>query len=314
MNPLVSVIMSTLNTPKEFLEVSINSILKQTYKNFEFIIIVDGGDDDKIIEKIDDERIKIIKHNVSIGLTKSLNEAIKISKGKYIARMDSDDISLEKRFEYQVEYMEKNIDVDITSMFYQEIGCNEKKVREVFYRPTDITCKMFFTNVIAHPCVMFRKDFLDKNNLFYDEDFIYSQDFELWTRCNKIGKIAIIPEFGLYYRIHNKQISKEKSNKQLELYYKVLTRNLLELNLNAENLKYLLMLNGKKKINNKKELKNFINVALDMNKKIKIYDNDVFKEILNVYYNISCIKSRKLFLPNFSFLKYIIRKILIRRV
>lgn len=313
MNPLISVIMSTLNTQKDYLEEAINSILNQTYKNFEFIIIVDGGNDDKIIEKINDKRIKIIKHEKSVGLTKSLNEAIKVSKGKYIARMDSDDISLEKRFEYQVKYMESNDDIDITSMFYQEIGKNEKIVREVFYRPDEVKCKLFFTNLIAHPCVIIRKEFLDKNNILYNEDFIYSQDLELWTRSINFGKIAIIPKFGLYYRIHDKQISTEKANKQMDLYYKILTRNLKELDIKEENLKYLLMLNGKEKLSNKKDLKEFISLAIDKNKKIEKYDSKKFKEILNVYYNIACIKTRKFFLPNFSFVKYVIKKILIRR-
>lgn len=314
MNPLISVIMSTLNTDKEYLKEAINSILNQTYKNFEFIIIVDGGNDDKIIEKINDERIKIIKHEKSIGLTKSLNEAIKISKGKYIARMDSDDISLKKRFEHQVKYMEENIDIDIVSMFYEEFGKNRKEVREVFFKPDEIKCKLFFTNLIAHPSVMIRKDFLDKNNILYNEDFIYSQDFEMWTRCVNVGKIAIIPKMGLYYRIHDKQISTEKSNKQLELYYKVLARNLKELDIKEENLKYLLMLNGKEKVKSKKDLKTFINLAISMNKKIKKYDDKKFKEILQVYYNVACIKTRKLFLPNFSFLKYVVRKVLMRGV
>ena len=312
MKPLISVIMSTLNTPEDYLKVSIDSILKQTYKNFEFIIIVDGGNDDKIIEKISDDRIKTIKHQKSIGLTKSLNEAIKISKGKYIARMDSDDISLENRFKYQIEYMERNNDIDITSMFYKEIGKNDKIVREVFFRPDEVKCKLFFTNVIAHPSVMIRKSFLDKNNFLYDESFIYSQDFEMWTKCANSGKISIIPKFGLYYRIHDKQISTEKANKQLELYNSVLIRNLSELNINKEKLKYLLMLNGKEKVSNKGELKKFINLAINENKNVKKYEFKIFKEILNVYYDIACIKSHEVFLPNFSFFKYCIKKLLVR--
>lgn len=312
MNPLVSVIMSTLNTQKDYLEAAINSILNQTYKNFEFIIIVDGGNDDKIIEKINDNRIKIIKHKNSIGLTKSLNEAIKISTGKYIARMDSDDISLENRFEYQVNYMEKYLDVDITSMFYKEIGTSSKVVQEVYNKPDEVKCKLFFTNLIAHPCVMIRKEFLDKNNILYDEKYIYSQDLELWTRSVNFGKIAIIPKFGLHYRIHDKQISTEKSSKQMDLYRKILTRNLNELNISEENLKYLLMLNGKEKVNNAKELKKFVKLALNMNKKLGKYDYKKFKEILKVYYNIALIKSRKLFFPNLSFLKYVVRSINIK--
>lgn len=309
MEPKVSIVMSTLNTPEKFLEESINSILNQTFNNFEFIIIIDGGQDYEIIKKFNDERIKIIKHNTSIGLTKSLNEGIKISKGKYIARMDSDDISLQDRIMKQVEYMEKNNDIDITSMYYERFGDINKKVREVFYKPNELKCKLLFTNVIAHPAVMIRKSFLEENKIEYNEEFIYSQDFELWTRACKKGNIAIIPEFGLRYRIHNKQISTEKYNIQTELFYKILKRNLEELEIGKENIKYILMLNGREKISNKKELKNFIKLVIKQNENKQIYDKKELKKVLKIYYNIACIKSKKIFLLNIPFLEYIIRKI-----
>lgn len=309
MEPLVSIVMSTLNTPEKFLDESINSMLNQTYKNFEFIIIIDGGDDDKLIKKFDDKRIRIIKHDNSIGLTKSLNEGIRASKGQYIARMDSDDISFIDRLQTQVEFMEKNKDIDITAMYYQRIGDVNKKVREVFFRPDELKCKLLFTNVIAHPSVMIRKKFLEENKLQYNEEYIYSQDFELWTRCCKKCNIYIIPKFGLKYRIHNKQISTEKYKIQSELYYSILTRNLMELDLGNEKLKYILELNGRKKIDDKKELKIFIKELLEKNKTQNIYDVKKLKKVLKVYYIIACLKSRKTFCINIPFIEYIVKKI-----
>lgn len=311
MKPLVSVIMSTLNTRTDFLEESLKSILNQTYKEFEFIIVIDGGDDDKIISKCVDSRIKIVKHYKSVGLTKSLNEAIEISKGKYIARMDSDDISFKDRFMKQVNYMENNRDIHITAMYYEQIGNSKKKVREVFYIPDELKCKLLFTNVIAHPSVMIRKEFLKENKILYNEEYKYSQDFELWTRCKKNCKIAIIPEFGLKYRIHNTQISAEKFEAQSNLYYKVLKRNLKELEIEEENIKYLLMLNGRKQITNKRELKKFIKKVIQNNKKKKIYKEKELNKILKTYYIIACIKSKKIFLVNINFLLYVIRKIVL---
>lgn len=311
MEPLVSVIMATLNTPKEFLEKAINSILNQTYKNFEFIIIIDGGNDDKEIEKYKDERIKIIKHSQSIGLTKSLNEGIEACNGKYIARMDSDDISLENRIMTQVEFMEKNSDIDITAMYYKRIGDANKKVREAFYKTDELKCKLLFTNVIAHPSVMIRKEFLKKNKLEYNDDYMYSQDFELWTRCCKKGKIYIIPKFGLKYRIHNKQISTEKYKVQSNLYYSILKRNLKELDIDENNLKYLLELNGREKIKDKKNLKKFIKLLIENNKKKNIYDSVELENVLKTYYVIACLKSRKLCFVNIPFLKYILKRLVV---
>lgn len=309
MEPLVSVIMPTLNTEKQFLEDSIYSILNQSYKNFEFIIIIDGGKDNEIVSKFEDNRIKIIIHTEPIGITKSLNEGINISKGKYIARMDSDDIAMKDRLMTEVNFLEKNEEIDIVGMFYKEIGNSHKGRYEVFYKADELKCRLLFANVISHPSIMMRKKFLDQNNLKYDEYYFYAQDFELWTRCSKIGKIEIIPKVGIKYRIHNSQISTEKIQKQSEFYYLALKRNLKELGIDKDNLQYLLMLNGRRKISSKKELKNFINKLLETNKKEKIYDQSKLKSILKTHYCIACIRNKKCFTINFLFIKYIIKRI-----
>ncbi|MCI8575245.1 MAG: glycosyltransferase, partial [Bacilli bacterium] len=188
----VSVIMSTLNTNPDYLKEAIESILNQTYRNFEFIIISDGGNDDEILKLYtDDKRIKIIRHDVSLGLPKSLNEAINISKGKYIFRMDSDDISHVDRLAIQVAYMEKNPNIDIAATYYREIGASKRVVKEQCIYPNQVKCKLFFVNIIAHPSVVFRRESIFSKQLFYDESFRYSQDFELWTRSLNV-EIAII--------------------------------------------------------------------------------------------------------------------------
>lgn len=313
MEPLVSVIMSTLNTKKEYLEEAISSVLNQTYRNIEFIIIVDGGNDEKIISNFSDSRIKIIKHQKTLGLTKSLNEAISFSRGKYIARMDSDDVSLVDRIKSQVEFMEKNKDIDITAMFYKRIGKDNKTIREIFNKPDELKCKLLFTNVIAHPSVMIKKSFLIEKSIQYNEAYTYSQDFELWTRCCKIGNICIIPKIGLKYRVHDKQISTEKFEIQSQLYYSVLKRNLTELQINQQNLDYLLELNGRKKVRSKKNLKLFIELIISQNEKFQIYNDEDLKKILRIYYVIACIKSKKVCLINRDFVKFIILKLKIRR-
>ena len=107
---LISVVMSNYNTDELYLRASIESILNQTYKNFEFIIVDDCSSDNSVsvIESYDDKRIKLIKNPKNMGLTKSLNIAIKAAKGEFIARMDADDISLPQRFEKQVEFLTQN--------------------------------------------------------------------------------------------------------------------------------------------------------------------------------------------------------------
>lgn len=282
--PKISVIMSTYNTEKEYLEKAIESILGQTYKNFEFIIVCDGSEKDlKILNNYNDDRIIIIKHNESRGLTKSLNEAIKIAKGKYIARMDSDDISLKNRFAIQVKYLEKNPNIDICSTFTKNFGSSKKNNINIYNNPEGVKAQLFLYNNIAHPTVMIRKEFLEKNNILYDETFRYSQDYELWTRCSKITNIYAIPKICLYYRMHNAQISTAKIEEQNKLCERVYLRNLEELNIenSKDKVKYMLYLNEKLNNNvNKEELLEFIYEVIENNKKKLIYDSKILERIL----------------------------------
>lgn len=303
--PLVSVIMSTYNTNKEFLKLSIDSILNQSYENLELIIVIDGGNDDKYIkENYHDERIRIIKHTKNMGLPKSLNEAIKQSNGEFIARMDSDDISTNDRIEYQVKYMKNHDNVDIVSSWYKTIGASNKKVKEKNITNEFVRSKLFFINIVAHPSVMFRKSSIYNKNLFYDENFKYSQDFELWNR-NKNLVIHIIPHICLYYRIHNKQISNSKKNEQEKFYIFTLERNLRRLDIEVDNVKYLLILNGKIKSINYDEVYEFIEKALNNNFVLKVYDIQAFDIVLHKQYIVYAIKNNKVF--NKYFVKSLIK-------
>jgi len=307
MDKLVSVIMSTKDTPEDYLTKAIMSILNQTYKNIEFIIICDGSETNyATLKKISDNRIKIIKHDKSQGLTKSLNEAIRMSTGDYIARMDSDDISLKYRIETQVRFLEKNPDIDICSTLFKQFGDIDNTVITLYNNPDGIKSELFLDNRLAHPSVMIRKSFLDKNNILYDENFKYAQDYELWSRACHITKIAIVPKLCLLYRVHNKQIGYEKKNEQLELCKKIITRNLkhLEIDINDKTIDNILFLSRKqpKKIE-KKDIESFIKLLLDNNKNLKIYNNRLFKTVLYYNYTIASLIINKR-IPN---IKYIIK-------
>ena len=235
--------MSTLNTKQEYLSLAIRSILKQSYDNFELIIVCDGGNDIETIDKFKDSRIKPIIHTKIQVLPFSLNEAISQSTGYYIARMDSDDYSMPNRLELQVKYMENNSDIDICGTYYRYFGDSNKYVINVLNQPEEIKSQLFVKNVIAHPSVMMKKSFLLKNDLFYSIKYSQSQDYELWTRAMLKGKISIAPFVGILYRKHNKQVSSEKKDNQMMLYKSVLERNLKCLNMNKIDLKYIEMIN-----------------------------------------------------------------------
>jgi glycosyltransferase involved in cell wall biosynthesis len=216
MKPLVSVLMPVYNS-ENFLNASINSILCQTFENFEFIIIDDASTDNslKIIESYKDERIILVKKEINTGYTNSLNLALKIAKGKYIARMDSDDISVPKRFELQFKLMENNPELVICGSAFQIINSNE-----VIKHPkthNDILLKLLEGTTFAHPTVFIKKEVFDKYNLLYSPEYEPAEDYYLWTQLVKYGKAENIDDVLLLYRRHDNQVSSTKSDKQFKL-------------------------------------------------------------------------------------------------
>lgn len=258
-NSKVSVIMATYKTDEKLLRESIESILNQTYTNFEFIIVNDGNAEDlRVIKSYTDKRILIINNEKNMGLPYSLNKAIEIAAGKYIARMDSDDIAVEDRLKIQVDYMEKHQDIQLCGMFAKNIGNKSGLSLNPLYRSDVLQIQLLYKCSLIHPTVMIRRNFLVDNNIKYNESFRYAQDYELWSRCNKISKISIIPTVGLLLRSHNSQISTQKKLEQDNYYLQTLKGNMRHLNIDDKFTSCFLVLNGRKKLSNK-EVKKFCN-------------------------------------------------------
>ena len=213
--PLVSVIMSVYNG-EEFLKRAMDSILTQTFTNFEFIIIDDGSSDNSlnILEEYakNDNRIKIVSQK-NIGLTKSLNIGIKLASGKYIARQDADDVSLSQRLEKQVDFLEKNEDIVLLGTNQYEID-GEVIYTGKYFDIETINKIVYLYNPIVHTSAMFRRDFCVDISL-YDESFTTSQDFEAWMRLAKFGKIAMLDDILVKRYIGNESITATKKYKQV---------------------------------------------------------------------------------------------------
>jgi len=233
---LVSVILPVYNAQKYLVE-AIESILNQTYKNFELIIINDGSTDDSytIINKYTkyDNRIVFI-NRANKGLVYSLNEGIKASKGKYIARMDADDISLSERFRKQVSYMEKE-NLDICGSHYLLIKENGD-INGLNLTPlTHEMCVISLASKVpfAHPNVMIKKEFLDANNICYGQSkYKIAEDFDLWIRMYEKGALfGNLNEILFKYRILNNSLSKVNSI-SLAKDTKSMLNNFLECNKN----------------------------------------------------------------------------------
>lgn len=283
---LVSVIMSTFNTDEIMLKESIKSILNQTYKNIELIIVNDGSekDDIDIIKSFSDNRIILINNTRNEGLAKSLNHAIDISKGVYIARMDSDDISYNNRIETQVKYLRDNKDIDIVGTFAKHFGSKDSLNITPLTNKDEVKIQLFTNATLIHPTVMIRKKFLDDFKIRYNSKFLCAQDFELWSRCVDKGSIEIIPEVLLLYRIHSKQISSEKRLLQKQYAEKILKKQLIKMNIlhTEEELKMHLILSGIIDFDMKyiEGINSWIDKLIIQNKKISLYDEYLFENIL----------------------------------
>ncbi len=210
-NPKVSVLMTVYNG-EEFIKEAVDSILNQTFKDFEFLIIDNKSTDATvdIIKQYKDEHINLVVNEENIGQANALNKGLKLAKGEYIARLDADDISCPERLSKQVEFMEKNLDIGICGSWIETIGYDSGHIRKLPISPEEISVFLLFNNVIAHPSVMIRNNILRKNNLIYRSEFSPAEDYDLWERMSHITKIANIPQVLLKYRLPSKKVRESR--------------------------------------------------------------------------------------------------------
>lgn len=215
-DPLVSVIIGAYNEEDRIAK-ALQSILGQTFNDFEIIIIDDGSTDDtsKIVNEFDDHRIRLIHNDKNQGLSFSLNRGIYASNGKYIARADADEVSLPFRFQRQIKILEENEYVQVVGCWYRNIGRKEKPIVDIKF-PTDekYGVNRLIKNGprIAHGSVMIRKKALI-NAGGYREEFRFAQDYDLWLRlASKFGTdwLHIIPQILYERKIDPHQIEKRR--------------------------------------------------------------------------------------------------------
>lgn len=212
--PLVSVIMSVFNEQK-YLKESLTSILNQSIRNIE-IIIIDDCSTDKTVELIRnfrDDRIRLIQNEKNQGLTKNLNKGLKIAKGKYIARMDGDDISKKNRFEEQIKYLEMYPEKMLISCRTETFGA-ENMISTLQGESEELKIMMLLRPVFAHPGFMMRSELVKEKGYYYDESFKTAQDYNFAVRVAEKFEIGITPQVLLRYRVHSKQISNRNAGSQ----------------------------------------------------------------------------------------------------
>lgn len=312
--PLVSFLMSNYKTPPAFLRRALDSMLSQTTPDFEAVIINDGVKDasyDVLLEyAAKDERIRIIENEQNLGLAASLNRGIEACTGKYIARMDTDDICLPQRLQLQTEYMESHPEIALAGAWADTFTEDETKTegtwRPVMCPQAEFRIRLLFGSApfLIHPTVIFRREFLNKNGLRYSEDtaFRYAEDYEMWTRCAKYGAIGILEQTVLKYRLAQTEsrITVRHATEMEDCVINVQKKLLSELRIDPAACDHELhsqLLRGRKPFDLR--YRRWMDLVLKQNKTYGIYDQKYMKRLFHerwyniVYYEIAKKKTLK---------------------
>lgn len=217
-DPLVTVLMPAYDAAA-FVREAVDSILGQTVGDFELLVVDDGSTDQTlaILRSYRDPRIRIVESPVNQGITAALNRGLELAEGRYVLRMDADDISLPDRIEKQVRYMEEHPEVGVCGGSIHGFNATRDfeapKPSAQSHEP--MACTLPFGTVLLHPTVIFRGE-LFRSGLRYDPDYPHAEDYELWCRLARITRLAVLPAIVLRYRMHGRSISSRFHRDQLE--------------------------------------------------------------------------------------------------
>lgn len=221
-SPRISVVMAAYNEKIDYIRQAIDSILKQTYDDFELIIVLDNPDNDVLNDYIrvranEDDRIILIYNGTNMGLAKSLNRGLQVAQGEYVARMDADDISMPNRFEIQIDYMEQHPECGLVCgrTEYIDGKGNKTGVITPYYANVYAINRMLEVGcVFTHPGIMVRRNSYEEVGGYHA--FVSAQDYDLYLRMKEKGIImAMVPEILVQYRVNPDGISQKNRLRQV---------------------------------------------------------------------------------------------------
>ncbi|MES2590487.1 MAG: glycosyltransferase family 2 protein [Bacteroidota bacterium] len=298
--PIVSVIMPVYNAEK-YLAETINSILAQTFVDFEFLIIDDGSTDKslQILNSYADSRIKVLKNDKNIGYVQTLNKLIDLSKGKYIARQDNDDISFPERLKKQVDFLNKNEGTGVcgTNMFF--FG-DKQKQSLMPIRDEEIRAYMIINNPFCHPTIMYRKSLFNELKIDkYDESLCPAEDYAMWFEISKKTKLANLYEPLLKYRWHQNNTSQLKKDIQIEKandIRKKIMKFTLSLEISEKENQLLGFISNPELVDYDDLLsfEEFCKKILEKNSEIGYYNQIVLRNLFFYFWTKVCFKSLKI--------------------
>lgn len=215
--PLVSVLTPLYKTRPDHLKEMIDSVLAQTFEDFEFLLLNDSPGDDyirRIVESYDDSRIRYFENEKNLGISASRNILIKESNGLYLAILDHDDVCLPNRLEEEVKYLNQNPDVGVVSS-WTDLTDGRKHLR---WPEDNLEIKAYLQSkcAVVHSATMLRKSVLIENNIFYEADCSPAEDYMLFVRLMGVTMFHNLPKVLLYYRFHEENTSQLQIEKMLD--------------------------------------------------------------------------------------------------
>lgn len=295
---LVSILMAVHNESENFLRTAFASMYNQTYMDWEMIVIDDASDDNclAILQEIckDKEKVRVVRNENNLGLTKSLNRGLAMAEGEYVARMDADDISMPERLSKQVEYLLCHQDIDILGTGVVSFGNENIFMSPAFgYDNNQAQCNLFFSSTLCHPSVMMRREFLERHHLQYDEKIKKGQDYDMWERCSEYGKLAVMTDVLLFYRTHAKQITATNRSDQNTSADTIRRRRLHRIGINVTDREYQchsLLAGGVNKDISALEVKAWVEKVIRQNDECQFVNSQSLKE--NLYERLTLYKMR----------------------
>ncbi|PIY07896.1 MAG: glycosyl transferase [Flexibacter sp. CG_4_10_14_3_um_filter_32_15] len=308
---MISVVMPVFNGEK-FLKIAIESILNQTYMDFELLIINDGSTDKsaEIINSYQDKRIRLLENDGNKGIFYTRNRLFEEAKGNYIAILDCDDYAEPTRLEKQADFLDKNEEFGLVGSWVTIID-NENTIKgawQLEHRPERIPAKLLFLNQFAQSSVMMRREFAD---LKYREEIPLAEDYDLWVRISQKTRVINLAESLVKYRLHNENISQTKEKELQENVFKIYKNQLEELGIYANQDELIIH----KKIGNMdfeqnnesffETAKNWLELLHSKNQEIEIYNKMVFNNLLGEFWaellsqNIELSISKKAFYQSY---------------
>ena len=230
--PETTVLIPAYNCGK-YVKETLDSVLKQKYRDYEILIIDDGSTDDtvQVIEDYKSKKIRYLKNTENAGIVETLNKGLKMANGEFIARMDADDVMLGNRLENQVSFLKQNAAYGMVGGWYNIMNENGYLLNtsRTHQDPDFLRLGLIFRNQFAHPAITMRTSVAEK--LKYDPEFQYCEDHDLWIRFSEVCKVTNLPEIYLSYRWYSGNSCNRKQKELKTAVLSLLSRELDKLNI-----------------------------------------------------------------------------------